>query len=349
MSAFVRPAMTGGLLEVWDERLRVPPLAPKVDLFQISEDDLLPQSVINLYREQLDEDELDFLKRGPRSPAEHLAFVQRVHPAAHQTAEPASEPEQRLFRERRMLDEHSTLVGPDGIVYRRGEDSGEGLAARIRRGLENAVGSYKRLELTSVLRQGAPSIADSTSMNTAEVEDLHKSENGQTHPIRGVTQNEAGPPSLISPVPDGRVRGNDTFGEGRFGARRDGGKRQHQGVDIIAEPAATVVSAVSGTVTKIGYPYGDDLSYRYVEVTTEDGYVVRHFYVSPADGLKVGDRVEAGRTQIGVSQDLGTRYEGITNHIHIEVRDPSGRVIDPTPWLEGMQAPELVDSEIILP
>lgn len=269
---------------------------------------------------------------------ERLAFAQRVHPAAYRTAERLSEHDQRLFRERGTLDERSTFVGPDGIVYRRGEDSGEGLAARIRRGLEKAVGGYGLRDFRSVLRKGVLLTANIGSTNTAEFEDPNESESGQIHPAR-VVQSESAPPSLISPVPDGRVRGKDTFGEGGFGARRDGGKRRHQGIDIIAEPDASVVSAVSGTVTKIGYPYGDDLSYRYVEVTTDDGYVVRHFYVSPANGLKVGDRVEAGRTQIGVSQNLDTRYKGITNHVHIEIRDPDGRIIDPTSWLEGLQAP----------
>lgn len=100
-----------------------------------------------------------------------------------------------------------------------------------------------------------------------------------------------------------------------------------------------MTSAVSGTVTRIGYPYGDDLSYRYVEIKTEKGYVVRHFYVEPSEGLKVGDKAEAGRTEIGTTQDLDRRYEGITNHVHVEVRGPDGQIVDPTPWFESVRAP----------
>lgn len=180
MAGVRQPAVKSGLLGAWDERwrqpvgqpfdermmerrlperadaqvLRMPPLALDVDPTLADDDDLLPESVINLYREQLDENGLDFLRRGPRSTAERLAFAQRVHPAAYQTAEPLSAQDQQRFKAHGLIDSHAAFVGPDGVVYRRDEDSREDLATRIRRGFETLVGGYDRPGLGELLSRG---------------------------------------------------------------------------------------------------------------------------------------------------------------------------------------------------
>ncbi|MGB1547325.1 MAG: peptidoglycan DD-metalloendopeptidase family protein, partial [Alphaproteobacteria bacterium] len=115
-------------------------------------------------------------------------------------------------------------------------------------------------------------------------------------------------------------------GEGHFGASRDGGRRKHLGVDLIAAPGTPVSSAISGTVSKIGWTYAGDPHYRYVEVTGTTGLVVRHFYVAP--WVQDGEVVETGRTRLGTVQDLTRRYPGIINHLHLEARqadDPARR------------------------
>ena len=309
-----------------------------------NEDDLIPPAVLALYREALDADGLDFLTHGPRSLEERLAFAQRVHPQAHRTAEPLPEAEQRRFRERGAIDERSAFLGPDGIVYRRGEDSGEGLAARIRRGFENAVGGYERPNLVDILFEDHSFTHDGSASDPAEAVNGTMFAQRQAQGQQQTTAEKRQPPYLISPVPNGHIRSSDDYGAGAFGARRrkqNGEEYGHQGVDIAASPGARVTSAVTGTVTKIGFPYGDDLSYRYVEITTPDGYAVRHFYVDPDPNLEVGDTVVAGQTEIGSTQDLGRRYDRIINHIHIELRDSKagGQVVDPTPWLTGIQDP----------
>jgi hypothetical protein len=166
MSYFTRYRPSAGLLDNREERSRVRADWPHAGFVparagQIpdrtsrsgNEDDLIPPAVLALYREALDADGLDFLTHGPRSPEERLAFAQRVHPQAHRAAEPLPEADQRRFRERGAVDEGSAFLGPDGIVYRRGEDSGEGLAARIRRGFENAVGGYERPNLQQLFAE----------------------------------------------------------------------------------------------------------------------------------------------------------------------------------------------------
>lgn len=122
-----------------------------------------------------------------------------------------------------------------------------------------------------------------------------------------------------------KIRGRDAWGSGRFGASRGG--RIHNGVDIEAEPGSIVESLNGGTVTKIGYPYGDDLSYRYVEITDSVGARWRYFYVDPCVSVAVS--VEAYE-KIGVAQALGHKYPGITEHIHLEIIKADGSFVDPT-------------------
>ncbi|MGP4843330.1 M23 family metallopeptidase [Marinobacter sp. 1Y8] len=117
----------------------------------------------------------------------------------------------------------------------------------------------------------------------------------------------------------------DGHGCGHFGASR--GQRKHMGIDLACVPGTAVCSPVRGVVTKLGYPYGDDLAYRYVEVSTQ-GYQYRVFYVDPV--VAVGDQVNV-ETVIGRSQRLGARYQAITEHVHFEVKDPDGGFVDPTP------------------
>jgi hypothetical protein len=52
-------------------------------------DDHLRDDVVAMFRGSFDEDGLDFLKRGPRTAQERLAYAQRVRPDAHLTARPA--------------------------------------------------------------------------------------------------------------------------------------------------------------------------------------------------------------------------------------------------------------------
>lgn len=124
-------------------------------------------------------------------------------------------------------------------------------------------------------------------------------------------------------------RGSDGFGSGHFGASR--GSRNHKGVDLLANTGEAINSPVTGTVTKLGYPYGDDLSYRYVQVTV-GGYDFRVFYIDPS--VRVGQEVTAD-TAIGLVQDLGLRYPGIPNHVHFEIKSGGG-YLDPTPTLIAM-------------
>jgi len=113
-------------------------------------------------------------------------------------------------------------------------------------------------------------------------------------------------------------RGSDDFGSGEFGASR--GSRTHKGIDYTAPAGAELISPVDGEVTKLGYPYASDLSFRYVEVTDTDGIRHRMFYVSP--DVAVGDSVSR-QDPIGKVQDIAGKYNTDTrkmkNHVHYEI------------------------------
>lgn len=111
-----------------------------------------------------------------------------------------------------------------------------------------------------------------------------------------------------------KKRGTDKWGSGEFGASR--GDRTHNGIDYACEPGTQICAPCGGEVTKLGYPYGDDLSFRYVEITDIEGRRHRIFYVEPT--VEVGSRVAEGWV-IGKSQKLWARYPGITEHVHYEV------------------------------
>ncbi|MCK4795572.1 MAG: M23 family metallopeptidase [Desulfobacteraceae bacterium] len=106
----------------------------------------------------------------------------------------------------------------------------------------------------------------------------------------------------------------DIWGDGYFGAPR--GTRTHNGIDYVCPAGSRVFSPCEGKVTKLGYPYSDDLSFRYVQITLGDRNH-RVFYIEPT--VQVGDFVAEGDA-IGVAQDLEGRYEGITPHIHYEIK-----------------------------
>lgn len=131
-------------------------------------------------------------------------------------------------------------------------------------------------------------------------------------------------------------RGHDDFGDGEFGARRDGGTRAHEGVDYIAQAGQAVHAPMSGYVTKIGYAYAGDAELKFVEITNPAlGYAARAFYVSP--GVELGQTVRLGDT-IGKVESLQDHYPGITDHVHLEILAPGGDRVNAA----GLIAPTMV-------
>jgi len=127
-------------------------------------------------------------------------------------------------------------------------------------------------------------------------------------------------------VDDQKSRIQDTWGSGLFEASRDGGKRKHQGLDIIVKPGAKVYAPFDGTIVREAVPYKNDNSYRGIVFRGTGewaAYEVKIFY---AEGLFSGNAKKG--QHIGYTQDLTLKYPTITNHIHVEVKSGNDR-IDP--------------------
>jgi murein DD-endopeptidase MepM/ murein hydrolase activator NlpD len=145
-----------------------------------------------------------------------------------------------------------------------------------------------------------------------------------------------GAPDFANPT-GGAPRGHDEFGDGQFGARRDGGAREHEGVDYVARAGQDVQAPISGYVTKIGYAYVGSSDLKFVEISNPAlGYVARAFYVTP--GVELGQTVRLGET-IGRVESLQKHYPGITNHVHLEVMEPGG---------ERVNAAELIVRKLVV-
>lgn len=142
---------------------------------------------------------------------------------------------------------------------------------------------------------------------------------------RGADIDGDGAPDFANPT-GGAPREHDDFGNGAFGARRDGGTRSHEGVDYVAVAGQTAKAPISGYVTKIGYAYADAPDLRFVEITNPAlGYVARAFYVDPE--VEVGQTLRLGQP-IGKVASLQAHYPGITDHVHLEIMEPGGQRIN---------------------
>ena len=119
---------------------------------------------------------------------------------------------------------------------------------------------------------------------------------------------------------------SDPAGDGWFHAPR--GDRLHNGIDYCCEVGGEILSPVNGVVTKHGYPYGDDLGWRYIEIT--DGDLNRHrlFYVQPL--TKIGQTVTTD-TVVGNAQNIAARYpdQGMKAHVHHEIMNQFDEYLDP--------------------
>lgn len=138
----------------------------------------------------------------------------------------------------------------------------------------------------------------------------------------------AGPPGAPpGPLPEGYgglvdpVTG--TLGGGLGDYRSGGGGHAHQGVDLLTKgPGQPIFASGAGTIIKHS-PRG---SYQKDAVTTirlDDGRTVKYMHHQLDPNLKVGDRLRAGQP-IGKSGVAA----GVP-HLHYEMRDPSGRLMDP--------------------
>jgi murein DD-endopeptidase MepM/ murein hydrolase activator NlpD len=125
------------------------------------------------------------------------------------------------------------------------------------------------------------------------------------------------------------LRKPDRYGQGHYLAKR--GDRVHEGVDLHVEPYSPYFSDVTGTVTRWGYPYANDLNFRLMEIRVDAQTIIKYMYINPI--VRPGHVVRVGQ-KLGVIQDLTEKYPGINNHVHFEVWI-EGKHVDPLIWLKN--------------
>jgi murein DD-endopeptidase MepM/ murein hydrolase activator NlpD len=145
-----------------------------------------------------------------------------------------------------------------------------------------------------------------------------------------------GQPDIANPTGQA-PREADAYGEGRFHASRDGGEREHEGVDYASTAGQAVEAPISGFVSKIGYAYPDNQTLRYVEIDNPALHLTaRVFYVRPK--VEVGQAVAVGHP-IAQALSLQGRYPGITDHVHLEIAE-RGRKVDAQTLIVARNVPD---------
>ncbi|WP_156453753.1 M23 family metallopeptidase [Methylobacterium sp. CCH5-D2] len=115
----------------------------------------------------------------------------------------------------------------------------------------------------------------------------------------------------------------------KFGPRQHpihGDVRHHNGVDLAATPGTGVKALKDGKVVKLN-EHGD------ITIEHEDGSSSTYRHVVPS--VKQGDAVKGGG-RIGAVGPTDSRSTG--PHLHLEMRDKDGKLIDPQTMLERMQS-----------
>jgi murein DD-endopeptidase MepM/ murein hydrolase activator NlpD len=122
-----------------------------------------------------------------------------------------------------------------------------------------------------------------------------------------------------------------------FGAPRDGGRRRHAGIDIMARRGVPIVAVAAGVVEEIDK---GTLAGQYVIVRHDNGWRSKYLHLDNdtpgsddglgsgyAKGLHVGMRVQPG-TVLGFVGDSGNS-EHTVPHLHFGLYQPNGLPINP--------------------
>ena len=113
-----------------------------------------------------------------------------------------------------------------------------------------------------------------------------------------------------------------------FGDPRDGGAREHEGLDIMAPMGAFIASPTEAVVVRTGDGSSSGI---YVTTANPGGETFTYMHLSDiADGIKTGTVLKAGEL-LGYVGDTGNAKGGAP-HLHFEIRK-SRKALDPFPRL----------------
>ena len=113
--------------------------------------------------------------------------------------------------------------------------------------------------------------------------------------------------------PTGKGIRMDAGGDGHHGAPR--GDRWHDGIDFECAPGQGIYMPVTGRVKRLSRPYADDPNYSGL-MLYNDQIEIKLWYFSPS--VRIGREYLAGDI-IGIAQNIGNKYPGVTPHVHLRV------------------------------
>jgi hypothetical protein len=130
------------------------------------------------------------------------------------------------------------------------------------------------------------------------------------------------------------VMRNDTLGDGHYFASRHG--REHRGVDIEQDLSDFVYAPFDLEFIRTGITSVDKPLQLGVWKIINNGRLIEHtlkaMYVDSQD-YAVGERVSIGMP-MGIPEDLHQYYSSeMVQHVHYEIRNELGVLIDPTDYL----------------
>jgi peptidoglycan LD-endopeptidase LytH len=143
---------------------------------------------------------------------------------------------------------------------------------------------------------------------------------------------QADPPSLLAPQPtprpgDGRVcpvKGPLQIGQG-WGAARDGGRRRHQGIDLLAPAGTPLVAVASGHISRLS---NQDRGRGGISLWLRDRRGTAYYYAHNHHNLvRLGQRVHAGQVIARVGATGNAR--GGRPHLHFQLHPNGGRPVSP--------------------
>ena len=130
---------------------------------------------------------------------------------------------------------------------------------------------------------------------------------------------------LLSWDKDGKV--NSDFGYRPSSETNGKGSTNHKGIDLSSNNY-NIPSVLDGTVIENMW---NDARGWFITILNSDGYKATYQHMASQSPLSVGSSVKEGQT-IGIQGSTGN---STGDHLHFEVKSPSGVYVDPEQYLKG--------------